>query len=62
MTDEQLEDYCEDFVMKNMFFNEKFKEYGITSYDTSTDRETVLRSITENLENKCRWEPLSDTE
>lgn len=62
LTDEQLEEYCEDFVEKNKFFNEKFKEYGITSYDTSTDRETVLRSITENLENNCRWEPRIDNE
>ena len=57
LTDEQLEKYCEHFVEKNKFFNEKFKEYGITSYDTSTDREAVLHAIAENLEDKCQWEP-----
>ena len=57
LTDEQLKTYCEEFVEKNEFFNEKFKEYGIASYDTSTDREAVLRNIAENLESKCRFEP-----
>ena len=57
LSDEQLKKYCRECIERNRFFNEKFKEYRIPAYDTSTDRETVLTDIAEHLEDKCRWEP-----
>ncbi len=56
LSDEQLEKYCEDYIERNQFFNEKFKEYHILSYDTSMDREKVLTEIVDHLEDKCKWE------
>ena len=50
LTDEQLADYCAQFVEKNRFFREKFQEYHILSFDTSSNRETVLTQIVDSLE------------
>ena len=36
-------------INKNKIFNEKFKEYGIRSYETSHDREQVLDKIISDL-------------
>ena len=57
LTDEQLERYCQHFVEKNKFFDEKFKEYHISAYDTSTEREAVLTGVVERLKDQCHWEP-----
>lgn len=44
-SDEKLRDNVEYFIKRNRFFSDKFKEYNITSYDTSFDREEVLDRI-----------------
>lgn len=44
-SDEELRGNAEYFIERNKFFNEKFKEYNITSYDTSVEREEVLNKI-----------------
>ncbi len=56
LSDDALKDYCARFVEKNKFFQKKFSEYQILTYDTSENREQVLRDIVEHLEDKCRWE------
>jgi GTPase SAR1 family protein len=61
LTDAQLEAYCAQFVEKNKFFTEKFKEYSIPAYDTSVDREAVLTDIVEQLADRCHWEPNTPT-
>ncbi|MBR4959389.1 MAG: hypothetical protein IKY52_00665 [Clostridia bacterium] len=57
LSDEQLKEYCGQYVSQNRFFDEKFREYSIPSYDTSTNREEVLNDIVEHLEDRCAWEP-----
>ncbi|MBR5312229.1 MAG: hypothetical protein IKU40_05035 [Clostridia bacterium] len=57
LSDEQLEAYCGECVERNRFFDEKFREYDIPSYDTSIDREAVLHDIMEHLEDKCGSKP-----
>ena len=59
VSDDQLAEFCEQFIERNRFFSEKFKEYHILTYDTSVNRKEVLAEILEILEEKCRWE---DTE
>ena len=44
-SDEELKGDVKYFIKKNKFFNDKFKEYNIKSYDTSHDREKVLSEI-----------------
>ena len=61
LTDAQLEAYCAQFVEKNRFFTEKFKEYSIPAYDTSVDREAVLTDIVGQLADRCHWEPNTPT-
>ena len=56
VSDEQLEMFCEQFVERNRFFAEKFKEYQIMTYDTSVNREEVLSRILDTLEERCQWE------
>ena len=46
--DEELRGNVRYFIARNKYFNEKFKEYNISSYDTSNDREGVLNNILEN--------------
>ena len=62
LSDEQLRAYCAQFVEKNKLFSEKCKEYGIETYDTSTDREAVLTDIVAHLEDKCQWESATSTD
>lgn len=57
LSDEQLEAYCGECVERNRFFDEKFREYDIPSYDTSADRKAVLHDIMEHLEDKCGSKP-----
>lgn len=49
-SDEELSGNSSYFIERNKFFNEKFKEYGIVSYDTSRDREEVLNNIINSIE------------
>ena len=44
-SDEELRGNSTYFVERNKFFNDKFKEYEIISYDTSFDREEILNEI-----------------
>ena len=44
-SDEELRGNVRYFIDRNRFFNDKFKEYEIESYDTSYDREKVLDEI-----------------
>lgn len=54
VSDEQLAEFCELFLERNRFFNEKFKEYHILTYDTSINREDVLSEILHTLERLCQ--------
>ena len=44
-SEEELKGNVSYFITKNKFFNQKFKEYNITSYDTSFNRGKVLDRI-----------------
>ena len=44
-SDEELRGNSTYFVERHKFFNDKFKEYEITSYDTSVNREEILNEI-----------------
>lgn len=48
-SDEELRGNSTYFVERNKFFNDKFREYGIISYDTSFNREDVLNKITSDI-------------
>lgn len=48
LSDEQLKEYCGQYVERNRFFAEKFREYNIPAYDTSADREEVLNDIVDH--------------
>lgn len=56
VSDEQLDAFCAEFIERNRFFSEKFKEYHILTYDTSVNREEVLSEIVGTLEKLCQWE------
>ncbi len=43
--DDELKGNIEWFIKRNKFFNNKFKEYNIKTYDTSFDRDKVLEQI-----------------
>ena len=49
LTDEDLMKEANGIVAKNQFFLEKFEKYHIKSYDTSHDREMVLKTIITDL-------------
>ena len=49
-SDEELKGYVRYFIDRNKYFNEKFKKYEITTFDTSIDRDKVLNEIINNLE------------
>lgn len=51
-SEEELRDNVKYFIKRNKFFNEKFKRYNITSYDTSVNRDEVLNDICRRLFNK----------
>lgn len=50
LSDEKLKEYCEYYMGINEFFSTNFKKYNIPSYDVSFNREEVLKSILDNLE------------
>ena len=52
--DDELKGNVEYFLERNKFFDEMFKKYNITTYDTSFDREAVLSSIIDSYYNKNR--------
>ena len=49
-SDEELKGNVKYFIERNKYFNEMFKKYNITSYDTSYDRDKVLDNIINALE------------
>ena len=49
-SDEELKGNVKYFIERNKYFNEMFKKYNITSFDTSFDRDIVLDNIINNLE------------
>ncbi len=48
--DEELKGNVRYFIDRNKYFNEMFKKYDITTFDTSYDRDKVLTNIINNLE------------
>ena len=48
--EEELKNSVKSFILKNKYFDEKFRQYNIKSFDTSFDRDKVLNSIVDNLE------------
>lgn len=48
--DEELRGNVNYFLDSNKFFNDKFKEYNIKTYDTSFDRKKVLKKVIDSLE------------
>ena len=48
--DEELKGNVRYFINRNKYFNEMFKKYKITTFDTSFDRDKVLNNIINNLE------------
>ena len=53
--DEDLKGDCRYFIERNKYFDEKFKEYSIESYDTSEDRTKTIDKIMENLANEIKY-------
>ena len=49
-SDEELKGNSEYFIKRNEFFNEKFKEYNIKTFDTSKNREKVLKQALKYIE------------
>lgn len=47
--DKELKGNVRYFIERNRYFNEKFKQYNITSFDTSFDREQVLDEAVKSL-------------
>ena len=47
--DEELKGDVEYFIKRNKYFNNKFKQYNIKSYDTSFDRNKVFDKIIKEL-------------
>lgn len=43
--DEELKGNIKYFIKRNKFFDEKFKEYNIKTYDVSSDRDKLLEEI-----------------
>lgn len=50
LSDNKLREYCEFYIDINKFFDEKYKEYNIKSFDTSKDREKVLKQALKYIE------------
>lgn len=48
--DEELKGNVRYFIDRNKYFNEMFKKYEITAFDTSFDRDKVLSEIIDNLD------------
>ena len=49
-SDEELRGNVNYFLGRNRFFYDKFKEYNIKTYDTSFDRQKVLKKVIDSLE------------
>ena len=49
-SDEELRGNVNYFLDRDKFFNDKFKEYNIKTYDTSFDRQKVLKKVIDSLE------------
>lgn len=49
--DEELKGNVRYFIDRNKYFNEMFHKYGIPTFDTSFDRESVLNDVINRLEN-----------
>jgi NADPH-dependent 7-cyano-7-deazaguanine reductase QueF len=47
--DDELMSDAKYIINKNRIFNEKFKKYGIKSYETSQNREQVFNEIISDL-------------
>lgn len=50
LSDNKLREYCEFYIDINKFFDKKYKEYNIKSFDTSKDREKVLKQALKYIE------------
>ena len=50
LDDDKLREYCDHYMMINKFFDEKFREYGIKTFDTSKDRDQVLEEAIKYIE------------
>ena len=50
LDDDKLREYCEFYIEINKFFYEKFKEYNIKTFDTSKNREKVLKRALKYIE------------
>ena len=48
-SDEELLGNVNYFLERNKFFNDKFKEYNIKTYDTSFDRDNIINNIINDL-------------
>lgn len=53
--DEELKGNVKYFIDRNKYFNEKFKQYNIETYDTSFNREKVIAEIINKLNEKCKY-------
>ncbi len=47
--EEELKGNVRYFINRNKYFNDKFKEYNIKTYDTSYDRENTLKQVIETI-------------
>ena len=52
--EEELKGNVRYFIDRNKYFNEKFKKYNITTYDTSYNRDKILDEILNKYKNKTR--------
>lgn len=50
-SDEELKGNTDYFIKSNKYFNDKFIEYGIETYDVSVDREIVFDKIVNRIKN-----------
>ena len=51
--DEELKGNTEYFIKRNRFFNDKFKEYNIKTFDTSKERDKVLKKALKYIEDNA---------
>ena len=48
-TDDELKGNVKYFIERNNYFNDKYKEYNIKTYDTSFNRDNILNNIINDL-------------
>ncbi len=53
LNDNKLREYCDYYMEINKFFDKKFKEYSIKTFDTSTNREKVLNKALKYIEEEA---------